>query len=50
MWNVIKSLSNLDKEIIERVFKLSNIDPKKKGETLSVEEFALLSDSSHELI
>ncbi|MBE6065826.1 16S rRNA (adenine(1518)-N(6)/adenine(1519)-N(6))-dimethyltransferase RsmA [Clostridium cochlearium] len=50
MWNVIKSLSNLDKEIIERVFKLSNIDPKRRGETLSVEEFALLSDSLHELI
>lgn len=50
MWNVIKSLSNLDKEIIERVFKLSNIDTKRRGETLSVEEFALLSDSLHELI
>ncbi|CDI48299.1 16S rRNA (adenine(1518)-N(6)/adenine(1519)-N(6))-dimethyltransferase RsmA [Clostridium tetani] len=50
MWNVIKSLSNLDKEIIEKAFQLSNIDPKRRGETLSVEEFATLSDSLHELI
>ncbi|AAO34894.1 dimethyladenosine transferase [Clostridium tetani E88] len=50
MWNVIKSLSNLDKEIIEKAFRVSNIDPKRRGETLSVEEFAILSDSLHELI
>lgn len=50
MWNVIKSLSDSDKEKLEGIFQISNIDPKRRGETLSVQEFALLSDSLNELI
>lgn len=50
MWNVIRSISNLEKETMEGVFKYSNIDPKRRGETLSVEEFAILSDNLYKLI
>lgn len=50
MWNVIKSLSDSDKEKLEGAFEISNIDPKRRGETLSVQEFALLSDNLNELI
>ena len=46
----IKTLSNalkvlkLQKEDLEEAFRISGIDPKRRGETLSVEEFAELSN------
>jgi 16S rRNA (adenine1518-N6/adenine1519-N6)-dimethyltransferase len=43
LWNALKVLK-LDKESYEQVFLNSNIDPKRRGETLSIEEFAKLSN------
>jgi 16S rRNA (adenine1518-N6/adenine1519-N6)-dimethyltransferase len=43
LWNALKVLK-LDKESYEQVFLNSNIDPKRRGETLSIEEFANLSN------
>lgn len=48
LWNATKSLG-LDKEKIEAAFKNSGIDPKRRAETLSIEEFAALSDSIYDL-
>lgn len=41
--NALKSL-NIAQENISRAFELANIDPKRRGETLSIEEFARLSN------
>ncbi|WP_125154581.1 16S rRNA (adenine(1518)-N(6)/adenine(1519)-N(6))-dimethyltransferase RsmA [Clostridium rectalis] len=49
LWNGLKSLG-LDKEILERGFQTAGIDPKRRGETLSIEEFGKLSDSIHSLL
>jgi 16S rRNA (adenine1518-N6/adenine1519-N6)-dimethyltransferase len=43
LWNALKVLK-LDKESYEQVFLNSNIDPKRRGETLSIEEFSNLSN------
>lgn len=43
LWNAMKGLK-LDKETMERVFQESGIDSKRRGETLSLEEFGKLSD------
>lgn len=43
LWNALKVLK-LDKEAYEQVFLNANIDPKRRGETLSIEEFANLSN------
>lgn len=48
LWNATKSLG-LDKEKLEAAFKNSGIDPKRRAETLSIEEFAALSDSIYDL-
>ena len=43
LWNGVKFLG-LQKEDLEEAFKKANIDLKRRGETLSLEEFAALSD------
>ncbi|VYU57609.1 Ribosomal RNA small subunit methyltransferase A [Clostridium tertium] len=43
LWNGVKSIG-LPKEKLELAFEEANIDPRRRGETLSIEEFALLSD------
>lgn len=47
LWNATKSLG-LDKEKLEAAFENSGIDPKRRAETLSIEEFAALADSIYE--
>jgi 16S rRNA (adenine1518-N6/adenine1519-N6)-dimethyltransferase len=47
LWNGVKSLG-LSKEKLEEAFASSNIDLKRRGETLSIEEFAVLSDKINE--
>lgn len=43
LWNGVKNIG-LAKEDLELAFKEANVDPKRRGETLTIEEFALLSD------
>ena len=43
LWNGVKNIG-LAKENLELAFKEANIDPKRRGETLSIDEFAILSD------
>ena len=43
LWNAAKAL-NLSKEKLEEAFEKSGVDPKRRAETLSLEEFANLSD------
>ncbi|MEG2018356.1 MAG: 16S rRNA (adenine(1518)-N(6)/adenine(1519)-N(6))-dimethyltransferase RsmA [Clostridium sp.] len=42
LWNAMKNIG-LDKEKIKVAFEMANIDPNRRGETLSIEEFANLS-------
>jgi 16S rRNA (adenine1518-N6/adenine1519-N6)-dimethyltransferase len=49
LWNGTKSLG-LSKEKLELAFEKSGVDPKRRGETLSIQEFALLSDCINELL
>jgi dimethyladenosine transferase len=49
LWNALKSL-NLSKENMEVAFMNASIDPKRRGETLSIEEFGKLADCVHELL
>ncbi|MEG1257182.1 16S rRNA (adenine(1518)-N(6)/adenine(1519)-N(6))-dimethyltransferase RsmA [Clostridium sp.] len=44
LWNGIKSIG-LDKESQERAFSEAGIDPGRRGETLSIEEFATLANT-----
>jgi 16S rRNA (adenine1518-N6/adenine1519-N6)-dimethyltransferase len=43
LWNVLKQ-SGLSEEAMNEAFNSSGIDPKRRGETLSLEEFGKLSD------
>ncbi len=43
LWNGLKNMG-IAKEDLEKCFEKANIDPKRRGETLSLQEFALLSD------
>ncbi|MCR3761395.1 16S rRNA (adenine(1518)-N(6)/adenine(1519)-N(6))-dimethyltransferase RsmA [Clostridium felsineum] len=43
LWNAMKTFK-LSKEKLEKVFEAAEIDPKRRGETLSIEEFAKLAD------
>jgi 16S rRNA (adenine1518-N6/adenine1519-N6)-dimethyltransferase len=43
LWNGLKNMG-INKEELEKCFEKANIDPKRRGETLSLQEFALLSD------
>ncbi|WML36518.1 16S rRNA (adenine(1518)-N(6)/adenine(1519)-N(6))-dimethyltransferase RsmA [Clostridium sp. OS1-26] len=49
MWNALKGLK-LSSETMETAFNNANIDPKRRGETLSIAEFAKLADSIHDLL
>lgn len=49
LWNGTKSVG-LSKEKLEIAFQKSGVDPKRRGETLSIQEFALLSDCINELL
>ncbi|MCY6959205.1 16S rRNA (adenine(1518)-N(6)/adenine(1519)-N(6))-dimethyltransferase RsmA [Clostridium brassicae] len=48
--NVVKSLNLLVDSNMEKAFNNSNIDLKRRGETLSLQEFANLSNSIYEII
>ncbi|MGE5577202.1 MAG: 16S rRNA (adenine(1518)-N(6)/adenine(1519)-N(6))-dimethyltransferase RsmA [Syntrophothermus sp.] len=43
--NAVKSLAGLDPSSLEGAFVLASIDPMRRGETLSLEEFAALADA-----
>ena len=43
LWNGVKNIG-LAKENLELAFEEASIDPKRRGETLTIEEFATLSD------
>ncbi|MGH4125982.1 MAG: 16S rRNA (adenine(1518)-N(6)/adenine(1519)-N(6))-dimethyltransferase RsmA [Clostridium sp.] len=43
LWNGLKDIG-IDKENLLKCFERANIDPGRRGETLSLQEFALLSD------
>ncbi|PSM04037.1 16S rRNA (adenine(1518)-N(6)/adenine(1519)-N(6))-dimethyltransferase [Clostridium botulinum] len=49
LWNSLKSL-NIDKESMENAFERAGIDPKRRGETLSIEEFGKLSDCIYDIL
>lgn len=46
LWNAVKNIG-LPKEAVESAFEKSGIDQKRRGETLSIEEFAALADAFH---
>ena len=48
LWNAAKTLK-VNKEKLEDAFKKSGIDPKRRAENLSIEEFGLLSDSLYDI-
>ena len=48
LWNGVKFLG-IPKESLEKAFYDAGIDPKRRGETLTLEEFALLADKIYEL-
>ncbi|MGL5647318.1 MAG: 16S rRNA (adenine(1518)-N(6)/adenine(1519)-N(6))-dimethyltransferase RsmA [Clostridium sp.] len=43
LWNGVKNLG-VGKEDLEKAFVEANVDPKRRGETLTIEEFATLAD------
>ncbi|MCR1951035.1 MULTISPECIES: 16S rRNA (adenine(1518)-N(6)/adenine(1519)-N(6))-dimethyltransferase RsmA [unclassified Clostridium] len=47
LWNGVKNIG-LSKENLELAFNEAGIDPKRRGETLTIEEFATLSDRIYE--
>lgn len=49
LWNALKPL-NIDKVELKNAFENSNIDPKRRGETLSLDEFGRLSDVIYDLL
>ncbi len=48
LWNAAKSLK-VNGEDLEEAFKNSGIDPKRRAETLTLEEFAILSDCIYDI-
>lgn len=48
LWNAVKSLG-LSSEMMEAAFKNADIDSKRRGETLSLQEFANLSNAVYDL-
>lgn len=48
LWNGVKSVG-LDKDKLQLAFDNAGIDPKRRGETLSIQEFATLSNKINEL-
>lgn len=49
LWNGVKNIG-LSKEKLELAFNEADIDPKRRGETLSIEEFATLSDKINQYL
>lgn len=49
LWNSTKSLG-LPKEELENAYEKAGIDPKRRGETLSIQEFAALSNEIKDII
>ena len=49
LWNSTKSLG-LPKEELENAYEKAGIDPKRRGETLSIQEFAALANEIKEII
>ncbi|KYH34148.1 ribosomal RNA small subunit methyltransferase A [Clostridium tepidiprofundi DSM 19306] len=49
LWNGMKNIG-LNKEMLMEAFQKSDIDPKRRGETLTIQEFANLSNSIYELL
>ncbi|MCM8710714.1 16S rRNA (adenine(1518)-N(6)/adenine(1519)-N(6))-dimethyltransferase RsmA [Clostridium sp. SYSU_GA19001] len=48
LWNASKNLK-LDSKLMEEAFNCAEIDPKRRGETLSLQEFANLSNAIYSL-
>jgi 16S rRNA (adenine1518-N6/adenine1519-N6)-dimethyltransferase len=48
LWNAAKTLK-INKEKLEEAFEKSEIDPKRRAETLTLEEFARLSDCIYDI-
>lgn len=49
LWNGVKNIG-LSKENLELAFNEANINPKRRGETLTIEEFATLSDKINQYL
>lgn len=47
LWNGVKNIG-VDKDNLMKAFEEAGVDPKRRGETLSLEEFARLSDCIYE--
>ena len=47
LWNGVKNIG-IDKDNLMKAFEEAGVDPKRRGETLSLEEFARLSDCIYE--
>ncbi|MCY6355703.1 16S rRNA (adenine(1518)-N(6)/adenine(1519)-N(6))-dimethyltransferase RsmA [Clostridium sp. ZS2-4] len=48
--NAVKSMKMMNGEEMEKAFENANIDPKRRGETLSLQEFADLADAVYDII
>lgn len=48
LWNAEKNMG-LEKELLQQAFANADIDPKRRGETLSIAEFGKLADCIYEL-
>lgn len=48
LWNAMKNIG-LEKEKLEKAFEYAEIDPKRRGETLTIQEFGKLSDCIYDL-
>ena len=48
LWNASKTLK-VSKEKLEEAFEKSGIDPKRRAETLTLQEFAILSDCIYDV-
>lgn len=49
LWNALKSLG-VNKDLLEKALEEADIDPKRRGETLSINEFGKLSDCIGKLV
>lgn len=48
--NSLSTYGEFNKEVIEKALQVSEIDPKRRGETLSIHEFANLSNKLYEIL
>lgn len=49
LWNGVKSIGPA-KELLEEAFEKAGVDPKRRGETLSIQEFAMLANCINEIL